>query len=178
MIFVPTPLPGVFVVEPERREDERGFFARTFCAREFAERGLESRVAQCSVSFNPRRATLRGLHYQAAPHAEAKLVRCTRGEIFDVAVDLRPDSPAFRRHLGLILSAEDRRMLYVPAGCAHGFETLTDDCEVFYQISEPHTPEAARGVRWDDPAFAIPWPLPPAVISERDRAYPDFEGGG
>jgi dTDP-4-dehydrorhamnose 3,5-epimerase len=176
LIFTATALPGVFVVEPERREDERGFFARTFCAREFAERGLETRVAQCSVSYSPRRATLRGLHYQAPPHAEAKLVRCTRGGIFDVAVDLRPDSPAFRRHVALALSADDRRMLYVPPGCAHGFETLTDDCEVLYQISEFHDPEAARGVRWDDPAFAIPWPLAPAVISERDRSYPDFEG--
>jgi dTDP-4-dehydrorhamnose 3,5-epimerase len=176
LIFTATAVPGVFVVEPERREDERGFFARTFCAREFAERGLDARIAQCSVSFNPRRATLRGLHYQAAPHAEAKLVRCTRGEIFDVAVDLRPDSTAFKRHVALTLSAEDRRALYIPPGCAHGFETLSDGCEVLYQISEYHVPEAARGVRWDDPAFAIAWPLSPAVISERDRSFPDFEG--
>jgi len=176
LIFTATALPGVFVVAPESREDERGLFARTFCAREFAERGLDARVAQCSVSFNPRMATLRGLHYQAAPHAEAKLVRCTRGEIFDVALDLRPDSPAFQRHVALTLSADDRRALYIPPGCAHGFETLADDCEVLYQISEFHVPEAARGVRWDDPAFAIPWPLAPAVISERDRSYPDFQG--
>ncbi len=177
MIFAATALPGAFIVEPEPRADERGFFARTFCAREFAAHGLETRIAQCSVSYNPRRATLRGLHYQAAPHAEVKLVRCTRGEIFDVAVDLRPDSPAFRRHFAIVLSADDRRMLYVPQGCAHGFETLTDDCEVLYQNSEFHVPAAARGVRWDDPAFAIPWPLAPAVISERDRTYPDFEAG-
>ena len=176
MIFTATAVPGVFVVEPERRDDERGFFARTFCAREFAERGLDARIAQCSVSYSPRRATLRGLHYQAAPHAEAKLVRCTRGEIFDVAVDLRPGSTTFKRHVALTLSAEDRRAVYIPPGCAHGFETLTDDTEVLYQISEFHVPEAARGMRWDDPAFAIQWPLAPAVISERDRSYPDFEG--
>jgi dTDP-4-dehydrorhamnose 3,5-epimerase len=176
VIFTATALPGVVIVEPEARADERGLFARTFCAREFAAHGLETRVAQSSVSFNPRRGTLRGLHYQAPPHAEAKLVRCTRGEIFDVALDLRPDSPAFKRHVALVLTAADRRALYVPPGCAHGFETLADDCEVLYQISEFHVPESARGVRWDDPAFAIPWPLPPAVISERDRGYPDFEG--
>jgi dTDP-4-dehydrorhamnose 3,5-epimerase len=174
VIVRPTAVDGVVLIEPERIEDERGFFARTFCAAEFAALGLDARIAQCSVSFNPRRGTLRGLHFQPAPHAEAKLVRCTAGAVLDVAVDLRPQSPTFRRHVALELNARTHLALYVPEGVAHGFQTLTDDTEVLYQISTPYRPEAAAGVRWDDPAFAIAWPLPVTVISSRDRTYPDF----
>jgi dTDP-4-dehydrorhamnose 3,5-epimerase len=174
MLFVETGLPGAFVIEPERLDDPRGFFARTFCAREFAARGLDPRLAQCSVSFNKRRGTLRGMHYQVPPHAEAKLVRCTAGSIHDVIVDLRPSSPAFRRHASVVLSAENRRALYVPEGVAHGFQTLEDDTEVLYQISEFYAPEAARCVRWNDPAFGIAWPIADPILSERDRTAPDF----
>jgi len=166
-------LGGAFLIEPERHEDERGFFARTFCSTEFAAHGLNPAVAQCSVSYNRRRGTLRGLHYQAAPHAEDKLVRCTAGAVFDVIVDLRPGSATFRRWVGLELSAVQRRMLYVPAGLAHGFQTLADDTEIFYQISTPYVPEATRGIRWDDPELAIGWPAVAArVISRRDLALP------
>jgi dTDP-4-dehydrorhamnose 3,5-epimerase len=177
VLFRETPVAGVLVVEPERIEDERGFFARTFSAEEFADLGLDGRVNQCSTSFNARAGTLRGLHFQMAPHGEAKLVRCTRGAIFDVAVDLRPDSPSYLRWFGSELSADDGRALFVPEGCAHGFQTLVDASEVLYQISTPHMPEAARGVRWDDPAFAIEWPPPPPAgrtMSPRDAEYPDF----
>ena len=176
MIFVPTALPGAFVVEPERREDPRGFFARTWCAREFEAHGLNPRLCQCSVSFNKRKGTLRGMHYQAAPHQEAKLVRCTMGAIHDVIIDLRPASPAFKQHVAVVLTAENRRMLYVPEGFAHGFQTLADDTEVFYQMSEFHSPGHARGVRWDDPAFGLVWPPDDRIIIDRDRSYPDFAG--
>jgi dTDP-4-dehydrorhamnose 3,5-epimerase len=175
MIFTATDVEGAWVVEPERHEDERGFFARTWDAAEFEERGLSTALAQCSVSYNRRRGTLRGLHYQEAPHAEIKLVRCTAGAIFDVAVDLRRDSPSFRRWFGVDLSAENRSALYVPEGCAHGFITLTDGAEVTYQISTPYAPSAGRGVRFDDPAFGIEWPGDVVVVNERDRSYPDFE---
>jgi dTDP-4-dehydrorhamnose 3,5-epimerase len=174
MIFRETAIAGVWVVEPERHEDERGFFARTWDSSEFAARGLSGRVVQCSVSYNRRRGTLRGLHYQVAPHEEAKLVRCTLGAVFDVAVDLRPGSTTLCDWVGVDLSAENRRALYVPEGCAHGFLTLADDSEVSYQMSEFHAPEAARGVRFDDPAFGIDWPAEVAVVNERDRSYPDF----
>lgn len=174
MIFRPTAIPGVVLVEPERLADERGFFARTFCAREFAAHGLAARLVQCSLSFNPRRGTLRGMHYQEAPHGEAKLVRCTRGRIHDVALDLRRDSPAFKRHVAVELSAENRLALHLPPGVAHGFLTLEDGCEVAYQMSEPFDPAAGRGVRFDDPAFAIAWPAAVAIVSDRDRTYPDF----
>ena len=175
MRFVETPLPGAYVVEPEPAGDERGLFARTFCREEFAALGLDTRVAQCSTSYNRRRGTLRGLHYQAEPYPEAKLVRCTAGSVYDVVVDLRPESHAFRRWFAVELTASSRRALYVPAGVAHGFQTLEDDSEVFYQISEFYHPELARGVRWDDPTFGVRWPEAGArVISERDRAYPDF----
>lgn len=174
MDLTATDIPGVFIVEPQPHRDERGFFARTWCADEFAAAGLNPALAQCSISFNPAVGTLRGMHYQAAPHAEAKLVRCTMGAIFDVALDLRPDSPAYLRHVGVELSAENRRALYIPEGCAHGFLTLADDSEVFYQISVPYAPGSARGARFDDPAFGIRWPGPAKVISARDRAYPDF----
>ena len=175
MTFRETAIEGVWVVEPERYEDERGFFARTWDFEEFGRRGLNSRLVQCSISFNRRRGTLRGMHYQAAPHEEAKLVRCTSGSIFDVAVDLRMESATFRRWVGTELSAENRLAMYVPEGCAHGFLTLTDDSEVAYQISELHAPDAARGVRWDDPAIGIDWPGEILVINERDRSYPDLE---
>jgi dTDP-4-dehydrorhamnose 3,5-epimerase len=176
MQFLQTPLPGAWVVELELLGDERGWFARTFDAEEFRARGLNDAVVQCNASFNARSGTLRGMHYQAEPHGESKLVRCVRGAIFDVAVDLRPGSPTRCRWHGVELSAQNRRALYIPAGLAHGFQTLTDDCEVLYQMGHHYVPEAARGVRWDDPAFAIEWPQPPAerVISEKDRAYPDF----
>jgi dTDP-4-dehydrorhamnose 3,5-epimerase len=174
VIFVPTGLPAAFVVEPERREDQRGFFARTWCAREFEARGLTTRLVQCSVSFNKRKGTLRGMHYQAPPHEEAKLVRCTMGAIHDVIIDLRPTSPTYKLYVAVLLTAENRRMLYVPEGFAHGFQTLVDDTEVFYQMSEFHSPAHARGVRWDDPAFAIAWPPDDRIINDRDRSYPDF----
>ncbi len=171
-----TPLPGVWLIEPERLGDERGWFARTFDAEEFRSRGMNPEVVQCNASFNARRDTLRGMHYQAAPHGESKLVRCVRGAIFDVAVDLRPDSETYCQWHGVELSAENGHSLYIPAGLAHGFQTLTDDCEVLYQMGHRYVPEAARGVRFDDPAFTIQWPAPRKglVISERDRSYPDF----
>jgi dTDP-4-dehydrorhamnose 3,5-epimerase len=161
-------------MDPEPREDERGFFARTWCERECGERGMNLHVAQCNVSFNKKVGTLRGLHYQAAPFEEAKLVRCTHGSIYDVIVDLRPASPTFKRHLAVVLSAGNRRALYVPEGCAHGFQTLEDDTEVFYQMSAPYSADHARGVRWDDPAFGIEWPAAERNMADRDRAYPDF----
>ena len=176
MIFTETAVPGAVVIELERFADERGFFARSFCAREFAAHGLDARVAQCNVSFNRTKGTLRGLHFQRPPHAEAKFVRCTAGRVYDVIVDLRADSPAFCRHLGIELSAHNRTMLYVPAGVAHGFQTLEDESEVFYQMSAPYERDAAAGVRWNDAAFAITWPLAVSVISARDRGYPDFAG--
>jgi dTDP-4-dehydrorhamnose 3,5-epimerase len=177
MIFRETPIADVYIVEPERHLDERGFFARTWDTNEFRKRDLNGDLVQCSVSYNSRRGTLRGLHYQAPPHEEAKLVRCTAGAVFDVAVDLRPGSPTFETWFGTELSADNRCALYIGEGCAHGFLTLTDDSEVLYQMSQFWAPEAARGVRWDDPAFAIEWPAEPAVINERDRTYPDFEAG-
>jgi dTDP-4-dehydrorhamnose 3,5-epimerase len=167
-------IPGAFLVELEPARDARGFFARTFCAREFAAAGLDGRLAQTSLSWNPRRGTLRGLHYQAEPHAEAKLVRCVRGTIYDLLVDVRPESHIFRQHLAIELSAEARNAVYIPAGVAHGFLTLTDDCEVHYAMSEFFVPEAARGVRWNDPAFGIVLPEPVRVISPRDAGYPDL----
>ncbi len=174
MRLSPTTLPDVLLVEVTALSDERGLFARTYDEALFARSGLPTRWPQCNTSWNRHRGTLRGLHYQAEPHGEPKLVRCTRGRVFDVAVDLRPASPDFRRWVGIELSAEARDALYIPAGFAHGFLTLEDDCEVFYQMGENYVPELARGVRWNDPAFAIVWPAVPAVLSERDAAYPDF----
>lgn len=175
MQFVETKIAGVWVIEPDRFADDRGHFARTFCREEFAARGLVTDVAQCSVSFNARAGTLRGMHWQAAPHGETKLVRCTRGAVYDVAVDLRAGSPTFKQWVAVDLSAENGRALYIPDGCAHGFQTRADASEVFYQISTPYVPEAGRGARWDDPAFAIDWPdVGARIISARDRAYPDF----
>jgi dTDP-4-dehydrorhamnose 3,5-epimerase len=172
--FTETKVAGAFVIEPEPIADERGFFARTWCRDEFRDHGLSGSLAQCSVSFSRRKGTLRGLHYQAAPHEEVKLVRCTRGAIWDVAVDLRPDSPTYLAWHGVELTAENRAALYIPEGCAHGQLTLTDDTEVFYQMSVPFEASATRGVRWDDPAFGIAWPAPVQVINQRDRSYPDL----
>ena len=174
MRFIETPLAGAYVIEAERFEDERGFFVRTFCEREFAERGLNPRVAQTNLSYNERRGTLRGMHYQKAPHAEAKLVRCTMGAIHDVIIDLRPDSATYTDHLAVRLDADNRTMLYIPEGFAHGFLTLADRTEVAYQMSTPYSPGHGAGVRWNDPAFGIAWPEPVRVIIERDRAYPDY----
>jgi dTDP-4-dehydrorhamnose 3,5-epimerase len=172
MNIAESPLPGTFVVDIEPASDERGFFARVFCAQEFAARGLVSTMSQCSVSFNAHRGTLRGLHFQAAPHDEEKLVRCTAGAIFDVVVDIRPESPTYRRWFGAELTAENHRAMYIAKGFAHGFISLRDDTEVFYMISEPYAPGFGRGLRWNDPAFGIIWPLEPTVISTRDAAYP------
>jgi dTDP-4-dehydrorhamnose 3,5-epimerase len=172
MIFEPLAVEGALVVHPVPHEDERGFFARAWCGAEFAEQGLAATLVQCSISFNKARGTLRGLHVQAAPHGETKLVRCTRGAVFDVIVDLRADSPTRHRHAGVTLTADNRHAVYVPEGCAHGFLTLTDNAELFYQMSSVHVPDAARGVRWDDPALAIAWPRPVEVISERDARWP------
>lgn len=172
MKFVPTALAGAFLVELERREDERGFFARSFCQEEFKAHGLDPCVAQCNVSFNARRGTLRGLHYQAAPHEEAKLVRCTRGAVWDVIVDLRAGSPTRLQWHGAELSEDNGAALYVPKGFAHGFQTLVGESEVLYQMSEFYHPELARGLRWDDPRLAIRWPLSEPVVSARDRSYP------
>ncbi len=174
MIFEPTEIAGVVAVEVDRFADERGFFARTFCADEFAAHGLAQDLVQSSVSRNPKRGTLRGLHFQAEPASEPKLVRCTRGAIFDVAVDLRDGSPTYRRWAARELSADNHRALHIPGGCAHGFVTLEDDCEVLYCMGTRYVPDLARGVRWDDPAFGIEWPLAPTHISERDAGYPDF----
>jgi dTDP-4-dehydrorhamnose 3,5-epimerase len=172
MIFTETPLPGAFIVDMAPLADERGFFARTYCTEEFAARGLGCEWRQCSVSCNTRQGTLRGLHYQTAPHEEHKLVRCTAGAIFDVILDIRPSSANYRRWFGAQLSAANHRSLFIPPGFAHGFITLSDDTEVYYMISVPHAPEYAQGFRWDDPAFAIKWPIAPSVISARDAAYP------
>jgi dTDP-4-dehydrorhamnose 3,5-epimerase len=176
MIFRETPLAGAWVLEPERFEDERGFFARTYCRRDFEARGLDPAIAQCSVSFNHCRGTLRGLHFQAAPHEEIKLVRVTRGAIWDVIVDVRLGSPSLGKYFSVVLSAENGYELYIPKGMAHGFQTLEDRTEVSYQISEFYAPEAGRGFRWDDPTFAIPWPEPVTVIAAKDEALPFFEG--
>jgi dTDP-4-dehydrorhamnose 3,5-epimerase len=176
MRFTDTLIGGVVVVDPEPLSDDRGHFARTFSGRDFARLGLDPHVSQCNTSFNARAGTLRGMHFQAQPHGEAKLVRCTRGAIFDVAVDLRPASPAFRRWFGVELTQENGRQLHIPAGVAHGFQTLEDASEVFYLMSHEYVPGAGRGVRWDDPAFGIEWPAAPPggrVISERDASYRD-----
>ncbi len=174
MIFTATTLPGAFVVEPERREDHRGFFARVWCQHELEEHGLTSRVAQVNVGFTLQRGGLRGLHFQLPPKQEVKVVRCTMGALYDVIVDLRLDSPTHRQWIGVELTAQSRRMLYVPAGCGHGYQTLTDNTEIYYQTSEGYAPELARGVRYDDPAFGIAWPLPVTSISDADRSWPDF----
>ncbi len=175
MIFKQTKLAGVYEIEIEVHRDDRGFFARTWCEREFREHGLNPNLVQCSISSNSRKGTLRGVHYQTQPNQEAKLVRCTRGSLYDVALDLRRGSATYMQWTGAELTAANHRALYIPEGCAHGFLTLEDDTEVLYQMSEFYHPEAARGVRWSDPAFGIVWPGSVEVISDRDRSYPDFE---
>lgn len=175
MTFQETKLAGVFEIEIEPKTDERGFFARSWCRHEFEQQRLNSNLAQCSISFNSKKGTLRGMHYQAGDYAETKIVRCTKGAIYDVAVDMRPDSATFMQWVGTELTAMNRRALYIPDGCAHGFLTLEDESEVFYQISEFYHPEAACGVRWNDPVFGITWPGIVEVISDRDQTYPDFE---
>ena len=172
MIFTELALRGAFIVDMEPRKDERGFFARSFCREEFHRQGLKTGVAQCNVSVNRRKGTLRGMHYQIPPKAEAKLVRCTRGAVHDVIVDLRESSPTWGRWVSMELSEGNSRMLYVPEGFAHGFQTLVDGTEVFYQMFEAYSPEHARGARWDDPALGIGWPLPDPIVSAGDRAFP------
>jgi dTDP-4-dehydrorhamnose 3,5-epimerase len=175
VVFTETGLQGAVIVDVEPHADERGFFARSWCTREFSERGLNPSVVQCNVSGNTAKGTLRGMHYQVAPHEEVKLVRCTKGAVYDVIIDLRPSSPTFLQHVGVELTADNHRALYIPEGFAHGFMTLHDDSEVFYQMSAFYEPTTARGVRWNDPIFGINWPLPVSVISARDREYPDFK---
>jgi dTDP-4-dehydrorhamnose 3,5-epimerase len=172
MKFSETKLKGAFIVTPDLIEDERGFFARAFCGREFEERGLNTNIAQCNISFNKTKGTLRGMHYQAKPHTEVKLVRCTAGAIYDVIIDLRRESPTLRQWSGVELSAESHRLLYIPEGFAHGFQTLTDNAELIYQHSAFHSPEYAQGFKFDDPFFAINWPLPVGMISAKDLSYP------
>jgi dTDP-4-dehydrorhamnose 3,5-epimerase len=170
--FTPTKIAGVWVVELERHTDERGFFARLWCPEEFASHGLNPRLSQCSMSYNRQQGTVRGMHYQAEPFAEAKLVRCGRGAIFDVALDLRPASQTYGQWEGVGLSSDNRTMLYIPEGCAHGFQTLSAEADVNYYISERYRPESARGVRWNDPAFNVTWPLPVRTIAGRDSLWP------
>jgi len=174
VIFKETALPGAFTIELERRADERGFFARTWCQREFAEHQLNAALVQCSISFNKHKGTLRGIHYQTPPFEEAKLVRCTSGAIYDVIVDLRQHSPAFKQSFGINLTAHNHTMLYIPEGIAHGFLTLGDNTEVFYQMSEVYCPTHCAGIRWNDPLFGVQWPFEPSIMSERDRNYSDF----
>jgi len=176
VIFTETRLKGAFVLELERREDERGFFARSWCQKEFQDHKLNPALVQCNISFNRRKGTLRGMHYQTAPFEEAKLVRCTAGALYDVIIDLRRDSATYMQHVGEVLSAANYRMLYVPEGFAHGFQTLEDNTEIFYQMSQFYSPEHTRGVRYDDPAFGIHWMIGEAVIADRDRDYRDFAG--
>ncbi len=171
MIFTESPLAGAFIVDIARSEDERGFFARSFCADEFTAQGLSGEMRQCSLSYNARRGTLRGMHFQTSPHEEEKLVRCTSGAVFDVIVDVRPQSPTRHRWFGAELTAANRRAVYIPRGFAHGFISLTDHAELFYMISVPFAPGFGRGLRWNDPVLGIEWPLSPAVVSERDADF-------
>jgi len=175
MTFHETQIPGAFEIRLEPIKDDRGFFARAWCGSEFEAHGLDAGLQQSNISFNPRKGTLRGMHFQVAPFAETKLVRCTRGAIYDVVLDLRPESPKFKQWIAVTLTAEIRNMVYVPKGCAHGFLTLQDETEVFYQMSEVYNAESAQGVRWNDPAFGIAWPEKVEVISNRDRDYPNFK---
>jgi len=175
MIFTETQLRGAFVIDIEKKEDQRGFFARTFCEREFSEKGLETSFVQSSISHNTHKGTLRGMHYQAAPYEEVKVVRCTAGALYDVIVDLRPASPTFKKHFGVELTAQNCRMLYIPKQFAHGFQTLQDHTEILYQMTQFYSPESARGLRWNDPAFGINWPPDERIINERDQTYPDFK---
>ncbi len=174
MKFIPTKLAGAYIVEPELIRDDRGFFARSWCYQEFIKQGLNPHLVQCNISFNSHRGIIRGMHYQIAPYEEVKLVRCTRGSIYDVIIDLRPNSATFKQWTAIELTANNHLALYIPAGFAHGFQTLEMETEVFYQMSEFYHPESARGVRWNDPAFAVDWRLEPVMMSDRDQSYPDF----
>lgn len=175
MNFTETKLKGVYLIDPKRFEDDRGFFAPSFSAREFEARAMTGCFVETNISFSRKRGTIRGMHYQAAPHGQAKLVRCTRGAVYDVAVDLRPDSPTYGQWVGVELTAENRRMIYIPGDCAHGFQTLADDSEVFYMVSSPYEPASGRGFRWNDPAFRIEWPeVEERVLIERDNQYPNY----
>ncbi len=176
MLFTPTKFPGVYVIDLEKWEDERGFFARAWCQCEFEGHGLNTRLVQCNISRNKKKGTLRGMHFQRPPYAEAKLVRCTKGAVYDVAIDLRPASPTFKHWMSVELTEDNWRMLFVPEGFAHGYQTLRDDAEVFYQLSEFYHPESASGVRWDDPTFNIVWPLSDCIISPQDRSFKMFAG--
>lgn len=178
MLFIETALAGAYTIDLERREDTRGFFARAFCARDFEERGLKATIAQCNVSYNHMRGTVRGMHYQEAPAAETKLVRCTNGAIHDVIIDLRPDSSTYLFHVAVELTANNRRSLYIPEGFAHGFQTLTDGAEVTYQSGEFYAPGHERGLRFDDPALGITWPLPATTMSDKDRMWPLLSQAG
>jgi dTDP-4-dehydrorhamnose 3,5-epimerase len=175
MTFTETPLEGAWIIDIARIEDERGFFARTWSPDEFAARGLDSTLAQCNVAWNHRRGTIRGMHFQRAPMQEVKIVRCTRGAILDTIIDLRPGSPTFCQWISVELTEDNRRMLYIPFGCAHGYQTLVDGVETYYHVSAPYSPEHSSGVRWNDPRFGLRWPLEPTVISARDRDWPDFD---
>jgi dTDP-4-dehydrorhamnose 3,5-epimerase len=175
MIFKATPLQGAFLIEPERILDERGFFARSFCVKEFEAHGLDPRVVQCNISYNKNKGTLRGMHYQLPPFEEAKLIRCTAGAIYDVIIDLKKESPTRLKHFGIRLDSKNRLMLFAPEGFAHGYMTLEDHTEVFYQMSEFYSADRAMGIRWNDPFFSISWPLQVSTISEKDRLYPDFQ---
>lgn len=174
MKFEETALSGAFIIEPERIVDERGFFARSWCKREFAAHNLDTNLVQCNISFNNLKGTLRGMHYQAKPAEEVKLVRCTRGAIYDVILDLRESSPSYKKWIAVELNQENRKMLYIPKGFAHGFQTLVDSTEVFYQMSEYYSPDNARGIRWNDPMFGICWPIDNPIISEKDRSFADY----
>jgi dTDP-4-dehydrorhamnose 3,5-epimerase len=179
MVFKETSLSGAWLIDIAPIEDERGFFARTWAAEEFTARGLDASLAQCNLAYNHRKGTVRGMHFQRAPFEEVKIVRCTRGAIYDVIIDLRPGSPTLGKWIGEELTEDNRRMLYIPPGFAHGYQTLTDKVETYYHVSAPFSPAHADGVRWDDPAFAIAWPLgEPTVMSARDKAWPSFTGGG
>ena len=174
MKFTETQLKGAYIIEPELLTDERGFFARSWCQKEFTERGLNPNLVQCNISFNLKKGTLRGMHYQAKPHEEAKLVRCTMGAIYDVIVDIRPESPTFKQWVAVKLTAENRKMLYIPEDMAHGFQTLVDNTEVFYQMSEFYHSESSTGLRWDNPVFEIEWPIEVKIISDKDSSYKDL----
>lgn len=175
MKFTQTKLSGAYIIQLEKREDSRGFFARTFCANEMTDHGLESKIVQTNMSRTMKKGTVRGMHFQTAPHQETKLVRCTRGSIYDVIIDIRPDSPTYKQWIGVELSAQNHTMLFVPRDFAHGFITLEDDCEVMYEVSEFYSPGFEGGIRYNDPAINIAWPIPVSDVSEKDAAHPDFK---
>jgi dTDP-4-dehydrorhamnose 3,5-epimerase len=174
MIFTETPIKGAYIIEPEFLTDERGFFARSFCKEAFQGHGLDTDIIQCNISYNKKKGTIRGMHYQAAPHEEVKIVSCTQGSIYDVMVDLRRESPTYQHWYAKELTDDEYQMIYIPKGCAHGFQTLEDDCRVYYQMEESYYPDCVRGIRWNDPKIGINWPLSVTIISKKDQSYPDF----